>query len=202
MHVPDGFIDAPVSLAAGAIAVAGVGVCLRGARRELDDRTSGHLLGGALAATLVGPYTGALCISVVLFVQALFADGGLTALGVNVTTMALVGVVTGYVVLRLLLAVLPKERWAVVAASAAGALVSVPAAALAFVGFFAVGGTADVAIGTVVSAMVSVHVLIGIGEAVITGATVASVLAVRPDLVRAARGVRAPLERRPSPVSV
>jgi cobalamin biosynthesis protein CbiM len=227
MHVPDGFIDAPVSLAAGAVAVAGVGVCLRGARRELDDRTaplaglvasfifaaqmlnfpvaggtSGHLLGGALAATLVGPYTGALCIAVVLFVQALFADGGLTALGVNVTTMALVGVVTGYVVLRLLLAVLPKERWAVVAAAAAGALVSVPAAALAFVGFFAVGGTADVAIGTVASAMVSVHVLIGIGEAVITGATVASVLAVRPDLVRAARGVRAPLERRPSPVSV
>ena len=83
MHVPDGFINAPVSIAAGAIAVAGIGLCLRGARRELDDRTaplaglvaafvfaaqmlnfpvaagtSGHLLGGALAAVLVGPATG------------------------------------------------------------------------------------------------------------------------------------------------
>jgi cobalamin biosynthesis protein CbiM len=227
MHVPDGFIDAPVSIAAGAIAVAGVTVCLRGARRELDDRTaplaglvaafvfaaqmlnfpvaagtSGHLLGGALAAALVGPYTGALCIAVVLLVQGLFfADGGLTALGVNITNMSIVGVAVGYAVLRLLLAVLPRARWAVVAAAAGGALVSVPAAALSFVAFFAAGGTADVPIGTVASAMLSVHVLIGIGEAVITGATVASVLAVRPDLVAAARDVRTPLERRPSPVA-
>jgi cobalamin biosynthesis protein CbiM len=226
MHVPDGFIDAPVSIAAGAIAVAGVGVCLRGARRELDDRTaplaglvaafifavqmlnfpvaagtSGHLLGGALAAVLVGPYTGALCIAVVLLVQALFfADGGLTALGVNVTDMALVGVPVAYAVLRLLLAVLPRARSSVVAASAVSALVSVPAAALAFVVFFALGGTADVAVGTVASAMLSVHVLIGVGEAVITAATVASVLAVRPDLVSAARGLSTPLELRPTPV--
>jgi len=228
MHVPDGFIDAPVSIAAGAIAVAGVGVCLRGARRELDDRTaplaglvaafifavqmlnfpvaagtSGHLLGGALAVTLVAPCTGALCVAVVLLVQGLFfADGGLTALGVNVTTMALVGVAVGYVVLRLALAVLPRARWSVVTAAAVAALVSVPAAALAFVAFFAVGGTADVAIGTVASAMASVHVVIGIGEAVITGATVASVLAVRPDLVYAARGISTPLQLRTSPVPV
>jgi cobalamin biosynthesis protein CbiM len=226
MHVPDGFIDAPVSIAAGAIAIAGVGVCLRGARRELDDRTaplaglvaafvfavqmlnfpvaagtSGHLLGGALAVTLVGPYTGALCVAVVLLVQGLFfADGGLTALGVNITTMALVGVVVAYLVLRLVLAVLPRARWSVVTASAVAALVSVPAAALAFVAFFAVGGTADVAIGTVASAMVSVHGLIGIGEAVITAATVASVLSVRPDLVYAARGISTPLQLRTSPV--
>jgi cobalamin biosynthesis protein CbiM len=228
MHVPDGFIDAPVSIAAGAIAAAGVGIALRGARRELDDRTaplaglvaafvfaaqmlnfpvaggtSGHLLGGALAATLVGPYTAALCIAVVLLVQGLFfADGGLTALGVNVTNMAIVGVVVGYLVLRLVLAVLPKARWSVVAAASIGALLSVPAAALAFVGFFAIGGTADVSIGTVASAMLSVHVLIGIGEALITGLTVASVMAVRPDLVHAARDVRTPLETRPSPVAV
>ena len=226
MHVPDGFIDAPVSLAAGAVAVAGVGVCLRGARRELDDRTaplaglvaafvfaaqllnfpvaagtSGHLLGGALAAALVGPYAGASCIAVVLLVQALFADGGLTALGVNVTNMSIVGLSVAYLTMRLLLAVLPRERWSVVVASGAGALLSVPAAALGFVAFFAAGGTADVPIGTVASAMVSVHVLIGIGEAVVTGATVASVLAVRPDLVHAARGLRTPLERRPSPVA-
>jgi cobalt/nickel transport system permease protein len=228
MHVPDGFIDAPVSIAAGAVAAGGVAIALRGARRELDDRTaplaglvaafvfavqmlnfpvaagtSGHLLGGALAATLVGPYTGALCIAVVLLVQGLFfADGGLTALGVNISNMAIVGVAVGYVVVRLVLAVLPRERWSVVAASAAGALVSVPAAALAFVAFFAVGGTADVPVGTVASAMLSVHVLIGIGEAVITAATVSAVLATRPDLVHAARGYARPLELRDVPAAV
>jgi cobalt/nickel transport system permease protein len=165
--------------------------------------TSGHLLGGALAAALVGPYTGALCIAVVLLVQGLFfADGGLTALGVNVTNMSVVGVTVGYVVLRLLLTVLPRERWSVVAASAAGALVSVPAAAGMFVAFFAVGGTADVAVGTVASAMLSVHLLIGIGEAIITAATVSAVLAVRPDLVYAARGISEPLELRGAPAAV
>src|SRR5262245_52919674 len=106
MHVPDGYINAPVSLAAGAVAVGGIAICVWGARRQLDDRTapmaglvaafvfavqmlnfpvasgtSGHLLGGALAAILVGPYTGALCIAVVLLVQGLvLADGGVTAL--------------------------------------------------------------------------------------------------------------------------
>ena len=58
---------------------------------------SGHLLGGALAAILVGPYTGALCIAIVLIVQSLlFADGGMTALGTNITNMALIGVAAGY----------------------------------------------------------------------------------------------------------
>lgn len=219
--MPDGFINAPVSIAAGALAVAGVGLCVRGARRELDDRTaplaglvaafifaaqmlnfpvaagtSGHLLGGALAAVLVGPYTGALCIAVVLFVQMFFADGGMTALGVNITNMALVGVPVAYLVVTLLLKVLPKTRFAVVVASGIGALVSVPAAALAFTGFFALGGVADVPISTVLAAMLSVHVLIGIGEAVITAAAVASVIAVRPDLVYAYRGQEAELEIR------
>src|SRR5689334_5543493 len=115
MHAPDGFIDAPLSIAAGVVAAGGIALCLRGARRELDDRTaplaglvavyvfavqmlnfpvaagtSGHLLGGTLAAVLAGPFTGALCVSVVLLVQALlFADGGLTALGVNIVDMSL-----------------------------------------------------------------------------------------------------------------
>ncbi|MBW8484178.1 energy-coupling factor ABC transporter permease [Actinomadura parmotrematis] len=220
MHVPDGFIDAPVSIAAGAVAVAGVAVALRGARRELDDRTaplagltaafifaaqmlnfpvasgtSGHLLGGTLAAILVGPYTGVLCVSVVLLVQGLlFADGGLTALGVNIINMALVTVLVGYGVFRLLLRVLPRSRASVTAASFAAALVSVPAAAVAFTLIYAIGGTADVSVGKVAAAMVGVHVLIGIGEAVITAITVSSVLAVRPDLVHGARGVAKSLE--------
>lgn len=224
MHVPDGFINAPVSLAAGAVAVAGVGLCIRGARRELGDEaaplaglvaafifavqmlnfpvasgTSGHLLGGALAAALVGPYTGALCITVVLFVQMFFADGGVTALGINITNMALVGVLVAYLVMRALIQVLPRTRASVVIASAVGALVSVPAAALSFTVFFALGGVSDVAVSTVAAAMLSVHVLIGIGEALITAAAVGSVLAVRPDLVYLYRGRQAPLEVRAQP---
>ena len=222
MHVPDGFIDAPVSIAAGAVAVAGVGVALRGARRELDDRTaplagltaafvfaaqmlnfpvasgtSGHLLGGTLAAILVGPYTGVLCVSVVLLMQGLlFADGGLTALGVNITTMALTTVVVGYGLFRLLLRVLPRARASVSVASFVAAVVSVPAAAVVFTLIYALGGTTDVSIGKVAGAMIGVHVLIGIGEALITAVTVSSVLAVRPDLVYGARGLLEPLKLR------
>ncbi|WP_222720626.1 energy-coupling factor ABC transporter permease [Actinomadura sp. HBU206391] len=225
MHVPDGFIDAPVSLGAGVVAAAGIAVCLRGARRELDDRTaplagltaafvfaaqmlnfpvaagtSGHLLGGTLAAILVGPYTGVLCVSVVLLVQGLlFADGGLTALGVNITDMALVTVVVGYGVFRLLVRVLPRSRAAVSAASFVAALVSVPVSALAFTGIYALGGTTDVPLGTVAGAMIGVHLLIGVGEALITMVTVSSVLAVRPDLVYAARGQLRRLELRNAP---
>ena len=217
MHVPDGFIDATTSLATGAVAVAGVTLALRGARRELDDRTapmaglvatfvvagqmmnfpvgagtSGHLLGGALAAVLAGPWTAVLAITVVLLVQALLmADGGITALGTNVTLMALVAVVVGWLVFRGMLAVLPRRTSSVAPAAAIGAFVSVPAAALAFTGIYAVGGTAPVPLDTVVTAMLSWHLVIGLGEAAITGLVVASVVAVRPDLVYGASGALA-----------
>ncbi|WP_333776661.1 energy-coupling factor ABC transporter permease [Streptomyces sp. IBSBF 3136] len=222
MHVPDGFIDAPTSAVTGVVAAGALAVSLRGARRELDERTaplaglvaafifavqmlnfpvaagtSGHLLGGALAAILVGPCTGVLCVSVVLLMQGvLFADGGLTALGVNITDMALVTTVVSYAVFRALLAVLPRRRRSVTVASFVAALLSVPAAAVAFTLMYAVGGTTDVAIGKVATAMIGVHVLIGIGEAVITALTVSAVVAVRPDLVHGARGLRRRLKLR------
>ncbi|MFJ9740451.1 energy-coupling factor ABC transporter permease [Streptomyces sp. NPDC101166] len=222
MHVPDGFINAPASAVAGVVAAGAVAVSLRGARRELDERTaplaglvaafifavqmlnfpvaagtSGHLLGGALAAILVGPYTGVLCVSVVLLMQGvLFADGGLTALGVNITVMAVVTTVVAYTVFRVLVKVLPNSRRSVTVASFVAALLSVPAAALAFTLVYWIGGTTDVPIGKVATAMVGVHVLIGIGEAVITSLTVGAVLAVRPDLVHGARGLRQRLRLR------
>jgi len=222
VHVPDGFIDAPTSAVTGAVAAGAVAVSLRGARKELDERTaplaglvaafifavqmlnfpvaagtSGHLLGGALAAILVGPYTGVLCVSVVLLMQGiLFADGGLTALGVNITDMAVVTTVVAYAVFRGLVKVLPQGRRTITAASFVAALLSVPAAAAAFTLLYAIGGTTDVSIGKVAGAMVGVHVLIGIGEAVITSLTVGAVIAVRPDLVYGARGLRAPLKLR------
>ncbi|MFI1565494.1 energy-coupling factor ABC transporter permease [Streptomyces sp. NPDC020490] len=228
MHVPDGFIDAPTSAAAGAVAATAVAVSLRGARRELDERTaplaglvaafifavqmlnfpvaagtSGHLLGGALAAILVGPFTGVLCVSVVLLMQGiLFADGGLTALGVNITDMAIVTTVVAYALFRFLVKVLPRRRRSVTVASFVAALVSVPAAAVAFTCVYAVGGTTDVSIGKIATAMVGVHVLIGVGEAAITALTVGAVIAVRPDLVYGARGLQQRLKLRVNGVLV
>ncbi|MET7319107.1 energy-coupling factor ABC transporter permease [Streptomyces sp. NPDC005549] len=222
MHVPDGFINAPTSAVTGVVAAGAIAVSLRGARRELDERTaplaglvaafifavqmlnfpvaagtSGHLLGGALAAILVGPYTGVLCVSVVLLMQGiLFADGGLTALGVNITDMAIVTTVVAYALFRGLVKVLPRTRRSVTVASFVAALVSVPAAALAFTLLYWIGGTTDVSIGKVATAMIGVHVLIGIGEAAITALTVGAVIAVRPDLVYGARGLQQRLKLR------
>ncbi|MEU8957600.1 energy-coupling factor ABC transporter permease [Streptomyces sp. NPDC048518] len=222
MHVPDGFINVPVSAAAGVVAAGAVAVSLKGARRELDERTaplaglvaafifavqmlnfpvaagtSGHLLGGALAAILVGPFTGVLCVSVVLLMQGvLFADGGLTALGVNISDMAIVTTVVAYLVFRGLVKVLPRKRRSITVASFVAALLSVPAAAVAFTVIYALGGTTDVSLGKVATAMVGVHVLIGIGEAAITALTVGAVIAVRPDLVYGARGLTRPLKLR------
>ena len=217
MHVPDGFLDAPTSLATGAIALGAVGFALRRAQPEIDRTgpalpgitaafvfatqmvnfpvgagTSGHLLGGALAAALVGPWTAVLVMSTVLIVQALlFADGGLTALGTNITLMAVVGVALGYAVTRAVLAALPRRPRSVVPAAAIGAFVSVPAAALAFTALYAVGGAIPIPLPTLAAAMLGWHAVIGLGEAVITAAVLGAVVAVRPDLVYAARHLTA-----------
>jgi cobalt/nickel transport system permease protein len=219
VHIPDGFINAPTSLAAGAVAAGGVGVSLRRAAQTLQERqaplaglvaayifavqmlnfpvaagTSGHLLGGLLAAVLVGPWAGALCVAVVLIVQALlFADGGLSALGLNVVNMALVTAWGGYAVFLLLRRALPATKASVTAAAGVAAGVSVVLASLAFVVEYAIGGSGGAPVGTVFGAMVGVHTLIGIGEGIITALTVAAVLAVRPDLVYGAADVREPL---------
>jgi cobalt/nickel transport system permease protein len=220
MHVPDGFLDATTSVATAVVATAGVGVALRGARRELDERaapmaglvaafvfaaqmlnfpvgagTSGHLLGGTLAAVLVGPWTGVLCVSVVLIVQALlFADGGITALGSNITLMSLVAVAVGWLVFRGVQSLLPRTTAMVAPAAAVGAFVSVPATAAAFTGLYAIGGAAPIPLDALLTAMLGWHALIGLGEAAITGLTIASIVAVRPDLVY---GARRALQARP-----
>jgi cobalt/nickel transport system permease protein len=217
MHIPDGFIDGPTSAAMGAVAVVGVGVCAKKARDALDDRqaplagltaafifavqmlnfpvaggTSGHLLGGVLAAVLVGPWVAVLCMTVVLGVQALFADGGLSALGLNITTMGIVTAFAGYALFVVLRKVLPKTKSSVAVASGVAAGISVPLSALFFTLEYAVGGVGDASVGTVAAAMVGVHVLIGIGEGVITGLTVSAVLSARPDLVQGAQDLTEP----------
>jgi cobalt/nickel transport system permease protein len=225
VHIPDGFIDAPTSVATAVVAAGGLAVCLRRSSDELDDRqapmaglvaafifavqmlnfpvaggTSGHLLGGALAAVLVGPYIGALCVTVVLAVQALlFADGGLSALGLNVVNMALVGAFGGYALFLLVRKLAPATRSGVAASAGAAALASVVLASIAFTLEYAIGGTGGASLGRVAGAMVGVHVLIGIGEAIITGMAVSTVLAVRPDLVHGAGDLAppAPIARTP-----
>jgi cobalt/nickel transport system permease protein len=127
-------------------------------------------------------------MSTVLLVQGLlFADGGLTALGTNITLMGLITVLVGYVLTRALLTVLPRRVSSVVPAATVGALVSVPVAALAFTGLYAIGGAVDIPLGKLATAMVGWHILVGIGEAVITAAVLSAVVATRPDLVYAAR---------------
>jgi cobalt/nickel transport system permease protein len=219
MHVPDGFLSAPTSIATGAVAAAGIALALKRARYEMDEQqaplaglaaafvfaaqminfpvgagTSGHFVGGALAAVLVGPWTAILVMSVVILLQSLlFADGGLTALGTNISLLGLAAVASGWLITKAVLAVLPRRQASVVPAAVVGAALSVPLAALVFVLLFAAGGAADLPFGTLLTSMVGVHVLIGIGEAAITGLTLSAVLAVRPDLVYAARGLKAPL---------
>jgi cobalt/nickel transport system permease protein len=213
MHIPDGFIDGTTSAGAAAVAAGGLGATLRRAGEVLDERrvplaglvaafvfavqmlnfpvvsgTSGHLLGGALAAVLVGPAVGAVCVTVVLAVQALlFADGGLSALGLNVLNMALVTAFGGYAAFLLARRVLLRTPSSVVGAAGIAAAVSVVLSALAFTLEYAVGGTGTASVATVAGAMVGVHVLIGVGEGVITALVVGAVLATRPDLVWGAR---------------
>ncbi|MGH9117273.1 MAG: energy-coupling factor ABC transporter permease [Acidimicrobiales bacterium] len=221
MHIPDGFINAGTSLGAGAASVGGLAVCIRRSRDTLAEKqvplagltaafvfavqmlnfpvaggTSGHLLGGVLAAVLVGPWVGCLCISVVLVVQALFADGGLTALGLNILNMGIVGAIGGYAVFVALRRVLPKTRAGVLIATAVASWLSVVLASIAFSIEYAVGGSGGVSASTVFGAMVGVHALIGIGEAIITTLTVGAVLATRPDLVYGAADLLPPLELR------
>jgi cobalt/nickel transport system permease protein len=219
MHISNGIIGIPVSAIAGLIAVAGLAWCITRARADLDDRlapmaglvaafifavqmlnfpvlpgVSGHLLGGALAALLVGPYVGAICVSLVLAVQALlFADGGLSALGLNIVNMGLVGTFVAYLLAAALLGALPKNSGSLVATAWITAVVSVVVASQAFVLEYALGGTTDLSTAGIAGTIGGFHLLIGVGEGFITAITVGTVAKVRPDLVHALRGRRQPL---------
>ncbi len=224
MHMSDGLVNIPTAAVFGVVAAIGLAVAVGRARRDLDDRTapmaglvtafvfavqminfpilpgaSGHLLGGALVAILVGPWVGSICIAIVLVVQALlFADGGLTTLGANITNMALISVFVGYGVAMALRGLARRGRGGLVATAFLAALVGTVGASLGFVLEYAIGGATGASLGTVFALMVGLHALIGIGEGVITTATVGAVAAIRPDLIYLLRGSAAPLELRGS----
>ncbi len=216
MHIPDGFVDASTSAGAALVAAGGLGGALKQGSATLKDKqipfaglaaafifalqmlnfpvaagTSGHLLGGALAAILLGPAMGITVVSVVVIVQALlFADGGVSALGLNVLNMAIITALVGWWVFRLVMVVAPKRGTGLLAATMIASWASVVASSAGFVGEYAVGGQGGVDPGTVFGAMVGVHALIGIGEGIITATVVGAVLAVRPDLVAGAARYR------------
>ena len=222
MHIPDGFVDIPTSLAFAGLSAAGVALSLKGAKSSLDEKTaplagltatfifavqmlnfpvaagtSGHLLGGALAAVLVGPWAASLALTVVLLMQGLlFADGGLTALGLNIFNMSFLGVWAGYAIFVMVKNILPKNKSSVSVAAFLAGLISVPCAAAGFVLQFAIGGTATFSITQVFTAMLGTHILIGIGEGIITALAVGAVMASRSDLVYGYQGTNQKLETR------
>lgn len=209
MHIPDGFIDIPTSAAFAAASAVAVAGAVKGARKQLSEQiaplagltavfifavqmlnfpvaagTSGHLIGATLAMVLVGPYAATLALVVVLIIQAfLFADGGLTALGLSIFNMAIISVWVSFIIFMTLKKFLPKTKSWLVVATFISSLFSVPAAAIGFVIQYAIGANATFSVGTVFNAMVGTHILIGIGEAIITALTVSAVLASRSDLV-------------------
>ncbi len=217
MHAPDGFLEPWVAVVTALISLAVMAVALRSATRELGDRqvplagvaaafifaaqmfnfpvasgTTGHLLGGALAAILLGPWVGSLVVAIVVVVQALvFADGGLTALGYNVLNMAIVPAFGGWAVYWPVRTVLPRNGAGVIGATAIACGVSVVLSSIAFSLEWLFGATAPVPFDTVFAAMVGVHTLIGVGEGLISAMVVAAVLAARPDLVVGARDLDA-----------
>jgi cobalt/nickel transport system permease protein len=207
MHIPDGFLSPEVAAATAVAATAAVGYGLRTASETLDDRrvpllgvtgafifaaqmlnfpvaggTSGHFLGAALAAILLGPWLACLTMAVVLGLQAfVFADGGITALGANVLNMGVIGALLVGALMLATRRVLPKSRTMLLAISGVGAWLAVMAGAAATALELGISGT--VPLGTVLPAMLGVHAVIALGEAVITVAAVGAVLAARPDLI-------------------
>ena len=207
MHIPDGFLSPEVIGANAVVAAGAVAIGLRRAGARLDDRqvpllgvtgafvfaaqmlnfpvaggTSGHFLGAALATILLGPGLACLVLAVVLATQSfVFADGGVSALGANVVDMGVLGalVVGGLMVAARRL--LPRRRTVLLAVAGAGAWLAVMAGAAGASVWLALSGT--IPLGTVLPAMLAVHAVIGVGEAVITVAALSALMATRPDLV-------------------
>lgn len=202
MHIPDGFLSTGTWLSAWVVSCAGIGYSLKKVSRALKDKTvplmgvmaafifaaqmlnfpviggtSGHLLGGVLAAVLLGPYAAAIVLTCVLVVQCLiFQDGGLTALGANVFNMAIAGTIGGYFIYRAV-----SRIRGIISAAVVAAWLSVIIASGFCALELAFSGASPLKIA--LPAMLGIHALIGVGEAVITSLVIGFILKVRPDLV-------------------
>jgi cobalt/nickel transport system permease protein len=208
LHIPDGFLSAPVALVGWLLAFIFVGLALRKTRDQFDEHqiplmgvmaafifaaqainfpvlggTSGHLLGGALAAIVLGPWAAVLVMTAVVGLQGLlFQDGGLLTMGWNIINMGLLTAFTGAAVYRIVRVSLRNGQATLIAGSAVAAWLSVMAAAMATSLALAASGTSPLAI--VLSAMLGVHAFIGVGEAVITVGALLLIYRTRPDLLQ------------------
>jgi cobalt/nickel transport system permease protein len=225
MHIPDGFLNLPVIAVTWVIAIGLIALALRKVQDEYQDRTvplmgvcaafifaaqminfpipfgtSGHLLGGTLAGALLGPWAGSLVMSVVFIVQGVvFQDGGITAMGANIFNMGLIGTFGGYYLFRTIRNGIGRDKLqGMVMGTAIAAWVSVVIASLVCAFELAVSGNVPLKIALI--AMVSWHVLIGIGEALITVATVTFIWRTRPDLFY--RAPRRAMTSAPRPLSI
>lgn len=208
LHIPDGFLSGPVMGGTWAIALGLMSLAIMRVGKEYQERTvplmgvcaafifaaqminfpipggtSGHLLGGTLAGALLGPWAGSLVMAVVFLVQGmLFQDGGILAMGANIVNMGLIGTFGGYYLYKGLRMALGFNSWRGTAiALAVSAWVSVVVASLICALQLAISGTVPLTVALV--AMLTWHVLIGIGEALITVLAVSYVWKVRPDLL-------------------
>lgn len=204
MHIPDGFLSIMISIVCWVITVIIIGIAVSRTNKSLGEKqvplmgvmaafifaaqminfpvaggTSGHLLGGALAAITLGPWAGMLVMTAVIAVQGLlFQDGGLLVMGANILNMGLLTAAVGYGLYR---SVLGKGRGAKLVIAGVAAWLSVMTGALSTALQLWLSGTARVDI--VVPAMLGVHALIGLGEALITVAALSFILRTRPDLL-------------------
>jgi len=207
MHAPDGFFSLPVSIAGWAIAIVAIGFALRQTRRGLQERsvplmgvmaafifaaqmlnfpvaggTSGHMVGGALAAILLGPWAGLLVITSVVAIQALiFQDGGLITMGVNIVNMGIVTVFVGYGTYYGLRVLLGAKRWAIIGSAFGAAWFSMLLSSIICALALGVSGTSPYIVA--LPAMAGTHALIGIGEGLISAAALVFIMATRRDLV-------------------
>jgi cobalt/nickel transport system permease protein len=208
MHIADGYLNGPVLSITWLIAIGFIALALNRVKAEYQDRavplmgvcaafifaaqminfpipggTSGHLLGGTLAGALLGPWAGSLVMAVVFIVQGVvFQDGGITAMGANIFNMGLIGTFGGYYLLRTVRHTIGRDKLSgMVAGTAVAAWLSVVIASACCALELAMSGTAPLSVS--LGSMVGWHILIGIGEALITVATVTFVWRTRPDLL-------------------
>lgn len=208
MHIPDGFLSAMVAILFWIPSVTVLIVALRRVSADLGERevpmmgvlaaaifaaqmlnfavaggTSGHLIGAALASILLGPWAAILVLTCVIGVQALiFQDGGLLAMGANLFNMAVVGVAVAYAIYRLVSRLANGQKWGLFVGGFAAAWASVVVAALAAALELAFSGTSPANVA--IPAMGGIHMLIGIGEGLITIGALAFLYATRRDLLK------------------
>ena len=210
MHIPDGFLSTPVAAVFYVLTGIVVGMAVRQTNRTLKESTaplmgvlaafifaaqmmnfpvaggtSGHMLGGALAAILLGPWAAVIVMTSVVGIQALvFQDGGLAALGANVFNMGIATAFVGYAIYKAVTAAGRYSRPFILAGTFAAAWISVMVAALLTSLQLVISDTSELSV--VLPAMLGVHALIGIGEGLISVGAVALVLSARPDLLNVA----------------